>query len=80
MFILQVGGLLNSNFDQILVLNNPLNNSRSNVIDIYTYTTAMRGMRYSFSTAIGLFKSVIGFGLLFMANQITKKLNDTSLF
>lgn len=80
LFILAVGGLMNSNFDQIFVLQNPLNAQRSNVIDIYTYHTAMRSMRYSFASAIGLFKSVLAFILLFIANQITKKLNDTSLF
>jgi len=80
MFILAVGGLLNTNFDQILVLNNPLNAPRSNVLDIYVYQTAMRGMRYSYAAAIGLFKSVIAFILLFIANQVTKKLNDTALF
>ncbi|MCR4736266.1 MAG: ABC transporter permease subunit [Treponema sp.] len=80
MFILAVGNLLNSNFDQILVLNNPLNAPRSNVLDIYVYQTAMRGMRYSYASAIGLFKSVIAFFLLFVTNQITKKMNDTALF
>jgi len=80
LFILAVGQLLNSNFDQIFVLWNPLNAQRSNVIDIYTYTTAMRSMRYSYASAIGLFKSVVAFILLFIANQTTKKLNDTSLF
>lgn len=80
MFILAVGGLMSSNFDQIFVLYNPLNAPRSNTIDIYTYTTAMKSMRYSYASAIGLFKSVIAFILLFIANQITKKLNDTSLF
>lgn len=80
MFILAVGGLLNSNFDQIFVLWNPLNAQRSNVIDIYTYTTAMRGMRYSYASAIGLFKSVVAFILLYFANHVTKKINNTSLF
>lgn len=80
MFILAVGGLLNTNFDQILVLHNPLNAPRSNVLDIYVYQAAMRGMRYSYAAAIGLFKSVIAFILLFIANQVTKRLNDTSLF
>ena len=80
MFILQVGQLLNSNFDQIFVLYNPLNAARSNVIDIYTFTTAMRGMQFSYASAIGLFKSVVAFILLFIANQITKKVNNTSLF
>lgn len=80
MFILAVGQLLNSNFDQIFVLWNPLNSERSNVIDIYTFTTAMRSMRYSYASAIGLFKSVVATGLLVIANQVTKKVNDTSLF
>ena len=80
LFILAVGGLLNSNFDQILVLWNPLNAPRSNVIDIYVYTAAMRNMRYSYASAIGLFKSVIAFILLFGANQVTKRIGDTSLF
>jgi len=79
LFILAVGGLLNSNFDQILVLWNPLNSTRSNVIDIYTYHVAMRSMRFSYASAIGLFKSVVAFLLLFGANQVTKKLNDVSL-
>jgi len=79
LFILAVGGLLNSNFDQILVLYNPLNAERSNVIDMYTYTTAMRSMRFSYASAIGLFKSVFAFLLLFMADKVTKKLNGTSL-
>lgn len=80
MFILAVGGLMNSNFDQIFVLQNPLNAERSNVIDIFVYQTAMRSMRYSFASAIGLFKSVVAFILLFIANNITKKMNNTSLF
>jgi len=80
LFILAVGGLLNSNFDQILVLWNPLNAPRSNVIDIYTYHVAMRSMRFSYAAAIGFFKSVVAFALLFAANRITKKLNDVSLF
>jgi len=80
LFILAVGNLLNSNFDQILVLWNPLNATSSNVIDIYVYHVAMRSMRYSYASAIGLFKSVVAFFLLFMANRVTQKLNEVSLF
>jgi putative aldouronate transport system permease protein len=80
LFILAIGGLLNSNFDQIFVLWNTLNAPRSTVIDIYTYNVAMRSMRFSYATAIGLFKSVIAFVLLFIANKVTKKINDVSLF
>jgi len=80
LFILAVGSLLNSNFDQILVLWNPLNSSRSTVIDMYTYNVAMKSLRFSYAAAIGLFKSVFAFILLFIANQVTKRLNGVSLF
>nr|WP_149466243.1 ABC transporter permease subunit [Paenibacillus antarcticus] len=80
LFILAVSGVLNSNFDQILVLRNSLNDSASNVIDYYVYQTGLISARYSYSAAIGLIKSVIAMILLLVANGITKKLNDTSLF
>lgn len=80
LFILAVSGLLNSNFDQILVLRNSLNDSASSVIDIYVYQTGIVDGRYSYSTAVGLLKSVFALGLLLGANYVTKKLNNTSLF
>ena len=80
LFILAVSGVLNSNFDQILVLRNSLNASASNVIDIYVYRTGIQNARYSYATAVGLLKSVIAFILLLSANKVTKKMNGTSLF
>jgi ABC-type polysaccharide transport system, permease component len=80
LFILAVSGLLNSNFDQILVLRNSLNESASTVIDVYVYQTGISDGRFSYSAAVGLLKSVIALGLLLGANFVTKKLNDTSLF
>ena len=71
--ILAIGGIFSSNFDQILVLWNPLNAPRSDVIDIYIYHVAMQGNRFSYAAAIGFFRSVIAFGLLFGANQVVKK-------
>lgn len=80
LFILAVSGLLNSNFDQILVLRNQLNESASNVLDVYVYQVGIADSRFSYSAAVGLLKSVIALGLLLGANFVTKKLNDTSLF
>lgn len=80
LFILSVSGVLNSNFDQILVLRNSLNDSASNVIDYYVYYTGLLSGRFSYSAAVGLFKSVIALILLLIANQVSKKINDTSLF
>ncbi|QJC53622.1 sugar ABC transporter permease [Paenibacillus albicereus] len=80
LFILAVSGVLNSNFDQILVLRNSLNESASNVIDVYVYQTGLADGRYSYATAVGLLKSVIALALLLGANTLTKKMNGTSLF
>jgi len=80
LFILAVSGMLNSNFDQIFILKNQLNESASNVIDTYVYQVGISQGRYSYATAVGLVKSVIAFILLIGANAITKKINNTSLF
>ncbi|MEW9051536.1 MAG: ABC transporter permease subunit [Neobacillus sp.] len=80
LFILAVSGVLNSNFDQILILRNSLNESASNVIDIYVYQLGIQNARYSYATAVGLLKAIIAFILLLSANKITKKLDGTSLF
>lgn len=80
LFILAVSGLLNANFDQIMVLTNSLNRETSEVIDTYVYRMGLQSARFSYATAVGLFKSVIAFMLLWTANFASKKLNDSSLF
>lgn len=80
MLILQVSGLLNSNFDQILILKNQINISRSQVIDTYVYQVGMTQGNYSYATAVGLFKSVIALFLLLIANKSSKKLLGRSLY
>jgi putative aldouronate transport system permease protein len=80
LLILAVSGILNTNFDQMLVLNNPLNNEASNVIDLYVYRVGIRGLRFSYATAVGLFKSVVALVLLYIANTVSKKTMSRSLF
>lgn len=80
LFILAVSGVLNSNFDQILVLRNSLNSSASDVIDVFVYRMGLQQGRFAYATAVGLFKSVIAFILLYSANAASRKLNDTSIF
>lgn len=80
MLILQISGLLNSNFDQILILKNQINISRSQVIDTYVYQVGMTQGNYSYATAVGLFKSVIALFLLLIANKSSKKLLGRSLY
>ncbi len=74
-FTLAVANMLSTNFDQIFVLRNSLNESKSMVIDIYVYVTGLRANRPSYATAISLVKSVIALILLISANKITSKMN-----
>lgn len=77
LFILAVGGLMNAGFDQIFNLRNDVVKSAGQIIDSYVYDiTFLSKPDYSFSTAIGLFKSVINFVLLLIANKVVALFNE----
>ncbi|MBQ2955027.1 MAG: sugar ABC transporter permease [Clostridia bacterium] len=78
--VLQVGGLMNNGFEQIYLFQNDLNVSVSEVFETYTYRIGIVGGRYSYSTAVGLFKNVIGTILIFSTNTIAKKLGGATLY
>lgn len=82
LLILNIGGILNTGFEKALLLQNPLNLRTSEVIDTYVYKIGLASdtMDYSYSTAIGLYKSIIGFILLASVNAISKKISDSSLW
>jgi putative aldouronate transport system permease protein len=80
MLILQIAGLMNANFDQMMNLKNQINISRSQVIDTYVYQVGMTNGKYSYATAVGLFKSVIALILLLIGNTSCKKLLGRSLY
>lgn len=78
--LLNISNLLTSNFDQIYILQNSLNYARSEVIDTYVYKLGIAQMRYSYTTAVGLFKSVIAITLLALSNMIAKKYLGRGLY
>lgn len=80
MLILNIGGLLSVGSEKIILLYNPMTYETSDVIASYVYRKGLIGANYSLSTAVGLFESVIGFGLLVVANKISKKISDQSLW
>lgn len=72
--ILAIGNLLNAGFEDILLLSkNPILWKVSDVIDTYVYRNGIENMRYSFATAIGLFKAVINVVLLVLANRLARR-------
>lgn len=81
MFILAIGGLMNGGFDQIFNLYNPVVAPVANTIDVYVYNITFGAVPdYGFSTAVGLFKSVINVALLLGANWGAKAINGNGLF
>ena len=84
LFIMNVGGVLNANFDQIMMLTKNMGNAMlteyADVIDTFVYRMGMNMGRFSFATAAGLFKAVINFGLLLGANWIAGKAGENALF
>ncbi|OCT14821.1 protein lplB [Paenibacillus pectinilyticus] len=80
MLIFKISAILNTGFEQIMVMQNPLNLDVSETLDTYVYKVGLRQMRYSYSTAVGLAKSVVALLLLFAANYASRKVTDNSLF
>ena len=78
--IFSVGGLLSSSTDLILLLYNPAIYSTSDVIGTYVYRLGIEGGKFSQTTAINLFVTVINFALLFICNKITTRVADYGLW
>jgi putative aldouronate transport system permease protein len=76
MFILSLGGILNAGFDQIFNLYNPAVYDVADVIDTYVYRAGILGAQFGLTTAVGLFKNVIGIILVLSTNYIVKKLGQ----
>lgn len=80
MFIFAVGGIINDDFEQIYNMLNPAVSNVGNVISTYVYNVGLIEMKYGFSTAVGLFKNVIAFALVFLANWFSKKVSDYGIW
>jgi putative aldouronate transport system permease protein len=80
MLILNIGGLMSVGSEKIILLYNPTTWETSDVISSYVYRKGLIGADYSFSTAVGLLESCIGFTLLLFANKLSKKISETSLW
>lgn len=81
MLILDCGRVMNVGFEKVYLMQNSLNLSYSEVISTYVYKMAFGGnSNFSYSTAVGMFNSVVNFLLIMVVNQISKKVSDTSLW
>ncbi len=79
MLILQLSNILSAGFDQIYVLYTPLTYSVADIIDTYVYRMAISAGEFEYSTAVGLFKSVIGLSLILIADRICKAFGERGI-
>ncbi|WP_246066925.1 ABC transporter permease [Paenibacillus koleovorans] len=80
LLLLRIGNVLDLGVEQLYMLLNPLVLSVGDVFDTYIYRIGLVGMQYSYTTAIGLFKSVVGFILLIGANQLSRRTTGNSIY
>nr|WP_090579410.1 ABC transporter permease subunit [Paenibacillus sp. OV219] len=80
MLILSLGNVMAVGFEKIYLMQNPLNMSTSEVISTYVYKVGLLGANFSFSSAVGLFNSIINLILLIVVNAIARKVSENSLW
>lgn len=80
LFLLRIGGVLDTNVEQVLIFINPLVRDVGEVIDTYVYRIGLLGAQFSLTTAVGIFKSVVGLILIVGLNYISKKSTGESIY
>ena len=80
LFIMGVGGLLSSGFEQIYLLRPPGNMQLADTLDTYVVRVGLQGGQFGYATAIGLIQGLVGLILVVITNKICKKLTEVSLW
>lgn len=81
LFILAIGNVMNAGFDQIFNLYNPVVMKVGDILDTYIYRTTFQSVSdFGYTTAVGLFKSILNFLLLIMADRIVKMAGEEGIF
>ena len=80
MFIMRIGNLMSVGFEKVLLMQNSVTLSSSEIISTFIYKNGIQKGQFSYSTAVGMFNSVINFVLLVSANFISKKTTKTGLW
>ena len=80
LLLLRIGRLLNAGFDQVFNLYNPLVYSVADIIDTYTYRVGLVQMDFSYSTAVGMFKNVLGLTLMLTVNSTINRVKEYGIW
>ena len=76
LFLINMGSFLDLGFDQVFNLYTPMTYDVADIFDTYVYRSGIQQGKYSFSTAVGLFQSVIGLALVVLFNHLSKKVSE----
>jgi putative aldouronate transport system permease protein len=80
LLILRMGNVLDNGFEQIYLLLNPLNREVAEVFDTYVYQIGITQGAFSYSTAVGLFKAVVGVILVYGTNWLAKRFGQSGIY
>lgn len=80
LLILRIGQMMNVGFEKIILLYNPNTYETADVISSFVYRKGLMEFNYSYSTAVGLFNSIINFTLLLSTNWFSRSVSETSLW
>lgn len=80
MLILRMGQIASVGYEKVYLMQNGFNMETAEVISTYVYKRGIINSNYSFSAAVGLFNNVVNVTLVLIANYISKKVSETSLF
>ena len=80
LFLLRIGRMLDANVEQVLIFLNPLVRDVGEVIDTYVYRVGLLSAQFSYTTAIGIFKAIVGITLITGLNGLSKRVTGESIY
>ncbi|MBB6729939.1 ABC transporter permease [Cohnella zeiphila] len=80
LLVLKIGDVLELGFEHVYLLLNSMNRHVAEIIDTYVYTAGLQQGKFSYSTAVGFFKSLIGLVLVMTANRLAKKMGEEGVY
>ncbi|MBW7453674.1 sugar ABC transporter permease [Paenibacillus sepulcri] len=80
LLILRLGSFMDSGFEQVFLMLNPMNREVGEVFDTFVYTSGLQQGHFSYATAANLFKSAVGVALVLGANYLAKKAGEEGIY
>ena len=79
-FIMRVGNILSQGYEKVILLYRPLTFETADIISSYVYRSGLLNSNYSFGAAVSVFNSIVNLAILVLANSLSRRLSETSLW